>query len=112
MRMTGIHKAIIAVATIVCSAHVTKAQPPDDGTLRNKVEAVLGDEQLSELDKLRRLREIIDAEQAKVTKNHIDIWIAKLGDGSFDERQKAQAELTVAGITAIDALAKGVLAAR
>jgi hypothetical protein len=105
--MNAFHNSSVAVAMIVCLAPVAKAQSVDDGSLRNKIEAVLDDRQLSELDRLRKLRAIIDAEQAKVTQSHIDIWIAKLGDEKFGERQKAQEELTAAGITAIDALAKG-----
>lgn len=109
MRINAFHDSIVAVAMIVCLAPIAKAQSADDGSWRKKVEACLDDRQLSELDRLRKLRAIIDAEQAKVTQSHIDIWIAKLGDEEFGERQKAQEELTAAGITAIDALAKGAL---
>lgn len=82
------------------------AQQPDASELRTQIEVILGDKKLSQLDRVRQLKDLLSREEALLVENSIAEWITQLGDAEFRLREVAQQNLIRAGKSAIAAVTR------
>lgn len=97
---------------LACSDRVITAQAPELADLRERLSAILDNGELSELERVRELRQTIDREESALLKQAVMQWVEDLGSREFDARQNAHEQLVQAGEAAISEVARAVAAGK
>ena len=109
MRLIGAGRLGIAIWIMLAfSGREITAQEPEMAELRERLLTILDNGELSELERVRKLRAAIALEETGLLKKAVIRWVEDLSSREFEARQNAHEQLVKAGEAAVPEVARAV----